>query len=92
MKLHRCRRPREHRFKCSYAGSIPSASSEYAPIDRWATPEEFDQWKAEALSLGIEVVESGPLVRSSIMLKNSLHNSRHSTKHPPNSTHSVSNR
>ena len=46
-------------------GQYLQPSSEYAPIDRWATPEEFDQWKAEALSLGIEVVESGPLVRSS---------------------------
>ena len=46
-------------------GQYLQPSSEYAPIDRWATPEEFDQWKAEALALGIEVVESGPLVRSS---------------------------
>jgi len=29
------------------------------------TPEEFDSWKTEAHELGIEVVESGPLVRSS---------------------------
>ena len=36
-----------------------------APIDRWATPEEFANWKKEALELGIDVVESGPLVRSS---------------------------
>jgi lipoic acid synthetase len=46
-------------------GQYLQPSSEYAPIDRWATPEEFDQWKVEALDLGIEVVESGPLVRSS---------------------------
>jgi len=37
----------------------------HAPIDRWAPPEEFDAWKEFALSIGIGVVESGPLVRSS---------------------------
>ena len=37
----------------------------HAPIDRWAPPEEFDAWKEFALSVGIGVVESGPLVRSS---------------------------
>ena len=46
-------------------GQYLQPSAEYAPIDRWATPEEFDNWKKEALELGIDVVESGPLVRSS---------------------------
>ena len=46
-------------------GQYLQPNSEYAPIDRWATPEEFENWKKEALQLGIEVVESGPLVRSS---------------------------
>jgi lipoyl synthase len=46
-------------------GQYLQPSSEYAPIDRWATPEEFANWKKEALELGIKVVESGPLVRSS---------------------------
>jgi lipoic acid synthetase len=32
---------------------------------RWVTPEEFDKWKQVGLDLGIGVVESGPLVRSS---------------------------
>ncbi|MEC9123328.1 MAG: lipoyl synthase, partial [Verrucomicrobiota bacterium] len=40
-------------------------SPQYAAIDRWATPEEFARWKEEALAMGIQVVESGPLVRSS---------------------------
>ncbi len=34
-------------------------------IDRWVTPDEFARWKQVALDLGIGVVESGPLVRSS---------------------------
>jgi len=46
-------------------GQYLQPSSEYAPIDRWVTPEEFELWKKEAHELGIEVVESGPLVRSS---------------------------
>jgi len=32
---------------------------------RWVTPEEFAHWKKFSLDLGIRVVESGPLVRSS---------------------------
>jgi lipoic acid synthetase len=46
-------------------GQYLQPSSEYAPITRWASPEEFDNWKKEALAMGIDVVESGPLVRSS---------------------------
>ena len=46
-------------------GQYLQPSSEYAPIDRWVKPEEFDSWKEVAYGLGIEVVESGPLVRSS---------------------------
>ena len=46
-------------------GQYLQPSAEYAPIDRWVTPEEFDSWKSVAHDLGIEVVESGPLVRSS---------------------------
>ena len=46
-------------------GQYLQPSSHYAPISRWATPEEFAQWKEEALEMGIQVVESGPLVRSS---------------------------
>jgi lipoic acid synthetase len=46
-------------------GQYLQPSSNYTPIDRWVTPEEFTSWKREAHELGIEVVESGPLVRSS---------------------------
>ena len=46
-------------------GQYLQPSAEYSPIDRWVSPDEFDSWKAEAHDLGIEVVESGPLVRSS---------------------------
>ena len=46
-------------------GQYLQPSSEYTPIDRWVTPDEFARWKDEALEMGIKVVESGPLVRSS---------------------------
>ena len=46
-------------------GQYLQPSPQYSPIDRWVTPEEFAQWKEEALEMGIKVVESGPLVRSS---------------------------
>jgi len=37
----------------------------HLPVDRWVTPEEFQHWKEFGLALGLGVVESGPLVRSS---------------------------
>lgn len=46
-------------------GQYLSPSSKHTPIDRWVTPEEFEEWKAFGLSIGFGVVESGPLVRSS---------------------------
>lgn len=46
-------------------GQYLQPTPEHAPIARWATPEEFDEWKSFALAQGIGVVESGPLVRSS---------------------------
>ena len=35
------------------------------PIDRWVTPQEFDELAAEATAIGFVGVLSGPLVRSS---------------------------
>lgn len=46
-------------------GQYLQPTPSHAPIDRWAPPEEFEAWKEFALSQGICVVESGPLVRSS---------------------------
>jgi lipoyl synthase len=40
-------------------------SPRHHPVDRWVTPEEFDELGAEALELGFAGVMSGPLVRSS---------------------------
>lgn len=46
-------------------GQYLQPSKEHQPIDRWVTPEEFQQWKDYALQIGFRVCESGPLVRSS---------------------------
>lgn len=46
-------------------GQYLQPSSKHADIDRWVTPDEFKHWKDFGLSIGFDVVESGPLVRSS---------------------------
>lgn len=46
-------------------GQYLQPTPQHWPIARWAPPEEFAHWKQFALGLGIGVVESGPLVRSS---------------------------
>ena len=40
-------------------------SARHLPIDRWVTPQEFDELAAEATRIGFVGVLSGPLVRSS---------------------------
>jgi lipoic acid synthetase len=46
-------------------GQYLQPTSRHLAIDRWVTPEEFQEWKDFGLSIGFDVVESGPLVRSS---------------------------
>lgn len=46
-------------------GQYLQPTPQHLPIDRWVTPEEFVHWKEFGLRLGLGVVESGPLVRSS---------------------------
>jgi lipoic acid synthetase len=46
-------------------GQYSSPSPEHAPVERWVTPEEFDELGALARELGFAFVASGPLVRSS---------------------------
>jgi len=46
-------------------GQYLQPTPQHLPVDRWATPEEFQHWKEYGLSIGIGVVESAPLVRSS---------------------------
>jgi len=46
-------------------GQYLQPTPQHLPISRWVTPEEFVHWKNFGLGLGLGVVESGPLVRSS---------------------------
>ncbi len=46
-------------------GQYLQPSPQHLPIERYATPEEFAAWQAEALAIGFREVASGPLVRSS---------------------------
>lgn len=46
-------------------GQYLAPSREHRKRFRWVAPEEFEHWKQFGLELGIGVIESGPLVRSS---------------------------
>jgi lipoyl synthase len=46
-------------------GQYLQPTPQHWKIDRWVHPDEFAQWKAFGLSVGIGVVESGAMVRSS---------------------------
>jgi lipoic acid synthetase len=46
-------------------GQYLRPSERHLPLERYYTPGEFAEMKAEALALGFKHVESGPLVRSS---------------------------
>lgn len=46
-------------------GQYLQPTPSHTPIDRWVEPAEFEQWRSFGLDIGFDVVESGPLVRSS---------------------------
>jgi lipoic acid synthetase len=46
-------------------GQYLRPSGDHLPVDRWVTPEAFDQFGVRARELGFKDVASGPLVRSS---------------------------
>lgn len=46
-------------------GQYLQPTRNHLPIDRWVTPDQFETFRAEGLSRGFAVVESGALVRSS---------------------------
>lgn len=46
-------------------GQYLSPTPKHIPVERYYTPDEFGELKSEALALGFQFVESGPLVRSS---------------------------
>lgn len=46
-------------------GQYLQPTKKHLPVDRYYRPEEFDDLKGDALAIGFQHVESGPLVRSS---------------------------
>jgi lipoyl synthase len=46
-------------------GQYLRPTAKQLPVERYVTPEEFDEYKLEGLKRGFTHVESGPLVRSS---------------------------
>ena len=46
-------------------GQYLQPSTAQLPVERYVTPDEFQQLKIQAQTLGFRHVESGPLVRSS---------------------------
>ena len=46
-------------------GQYLQPSSEHLPVERFVTPEEFEEWRKKALQVGFREVACGPFVRSS---------------------------
>jgi lipoic acid synthetase len=46
-------------------GQYLQPTPQHWPVARWVHPEEFGRWKEFGLGLGIGVIESGAMVRSS---------------------------
>lgn len=53
-------------------GQYLRPTARHAPVKRYVHPDEFAEYKRFGESLGIQTVESGPLVRSSYHAKDSL--------------------
>lgn len=56
---------RAHDVDMLTIGQYLQPSRDHLPVDRYVTPEEFDEYAAVAKELGFSQVASGPLVRSS---------------------------
>jgi len=54
-------------------GQYLRPSKDHAPIDRYYTPEEFDDLQKTGIEMGFKHVESGPLVRSSYHAAEQVH-------------------
>ena len=48
-------------------GQYLRPTAKHYPVDKYVTPEEFDQFKKEGLEMGFKYVASAPLVRSSYL-------------------------
>lgn len=50
-------------------GQYLQPSKDHLPVERFVTPDEFDEWRETALKMGFSEVASGPFVRSSYHAK-----------------------
>ncbi len=60
-----------HRTGCRMRtlGQYLQPSKDHLPVDRYVSPEAFEEWRHVALIIGFEEVASGPFVRSSYEAK-----------------------
>ena len=67
----------KHNVDIVTLGQYMRPTKNHLPVDRWVTPEQFEQFREYGLGLGFMEVASGPLVRSSyradkVFAKNNL--------------------
>jgi lipoic acid synthetase len=46
-------------------GQYLQPTKNHLPVDRFVHPDEFNEYRLRGLEMGFDIVESGPLVRSS---------------------------
>jgi lipoic acid synthetase len=46
-------------------GQYLQPTKNHLPVDRFVHPDEFNEYRETGLQMGFDIVESGPLVRSS---------------------------
>ena len=54
-------------------GQYLQPSKNHLPVERFISPEEFDEWRKKAVKIGFTEVASGPFVRSSYHAKELYH-------------------
>ncbi|HGY11949.1 MAG TPA: hypothetical protein ENK36_06270 [Desulfobacterales bacterium] len=54
-------------------GQYLQPSKQHLQVERFVPPEEFDNWRKNALKIGFSQVASGPFVRSSYHAKELFH-------------------
>lgn len=64
-----------HRAGCRFLtlGQYLQPSDTHLPVDRYITPEAFENWRTVAEEIGFDRVASGPFVRSSYHAKDLYH-------------------
>jgi len=56
---------RAHNVNMITLGQYLQPSLHHLPVERYVTPEEFDQLRVDGEAMGFDHVASGPMVRSS---------------------------